>query len=295
VVFGPRWVSNWLSMRFAQRRIAMQSHSLSNRVLTLTGRLSVIRARHALNPAFIELVEEDHLDHWLWGRFRFLSGDDKSTWFFLLRAGAKMIYVPDARVITIERFAGTGIGRMVQNLRRWSGNTLRSGGRGIALGPRIGVFIWWCLVDQRLAIWSTLVGPMLVLTGVAVTGSPWFFVGYIVWILATRLLLAAVLWLYAGEFNMSFPLLLYFNQILNTALKLICLVQLTKQRWTNRGDQRAGFSKGLLPAIRQFLAAYIVIAGLIALTVTVMSLTDRVFQPTLFTAETLLREMRELL
>jgi hypothetical protein len=51
----------------------------------------------------------------------------------------------------------------------------------------------------------------------------------------------------------------------------------------------------LLPAIRQFLAAYIVIAGLIALTVTVMSLTDRVFQPTLFTAETLLREMRELL
>ena len=47
LVHGPRWVSSWLAMRFAQRRIAMQSHSLSRRVLTLTGRLSIIRARYA--------------------------------------------------------------------------------------------------------------------------------------------------------------------------------------------------------------------------------------------------------
>jgi glycosyltransferase Alg8 len=43
---GPVWMQSMLSMRFAQRRLAMQSHSLSGRVLTLTGRMSVFRVRH---------------------------------------------------------------------------------------------------------------------------------------------------------------------------------------------------------------------------------------------------------
>jgi len=43
VCFGPRWVRNWLALRFTQRRIAMQSHSLSGKVLTLTGRMSAFR------------------------------------------------------------------------------------------------------------------------------------------------------------------------------------------------------------------------------------------------------------
>ncbi len=75
-VIGPAWVQSWLSMRFAQRRIAMQSHALSGRVLTLTGRFSVFRATHITSERFIQLVESDHLKHWLWGTFRFLSGDD---------------------------------------------------------------------------------------------------------------------------------------------------------------------------------------------------------------------------
>jgi len=58
----------------------MQSHALSGRVLTLTGRMSVFRGEHLTKIDFIRLVEADCLDHWLWGRFRFLSGDDKSTW-----------------------------------------------------------------------------------------------------------------------------------------------------------------------------------------------------------------------
>lgn len=91
ICFGPRWVQLWLAMRFAQRRIAMQSHALSGKVLTLTGRLSMFRIEYVIRPGFYELVEEDHLEHWLWGRFRFLSGDDKTTWYYMLRAGAKMI------------------------------------------------------------------------------------------------------------------------------------------------------------------------------------------------------------
>lgn len=160
--YGARWIGAWLEMRFAQRRLAMQSHALARRVLTLTGRMSVFRARYIVDEKFIRTIEADHLDHWLWGRFRFLSGDDKSTWYYLLSKRAKMTYVPDATVYTIEVIKGSGLERMVQNFRRWSGNMLRNGARAIALGPRaMPFFIWWCVVDQRIAMWTMMVSPVL--------------------------------------------------------------------------------------------------------------------------------------
>ena len=288
IVHGPRWMWSWLSMRFALRRVAMQSHSVSRRLLTLTGRLSIIRARHALRPDFIEIVEEDHLDHWLWGRFRFLSGDDKSTLYYMLRAGAKIIYVPDALVVTIEQVKGTGYARMVQNLRRWSGNMLRSGARAIALGPRrTGFFIWWCLIDQRLAMWTTLVAPALAVSGAIVT-TPWFLVGYATWILATRLMQASVLWCYARDADPAFPPLLYINQIVNALVKIVCMVQLSKQRWTNRGDQRAGFNKNLVDRLRQIAAGYVVGVIVTALMLMVVVVADRVSPPTIYTVFALL-------
>ena len=110
ICYGPAWVRSWLNMRFAQRRLAMQSHAVSNKVLTLTGRMSVFRAQHMINLKFIRTIEADHLDHWLWGRFRFLSGDDKSTWYHMLTRDAKMTYVPDATVYHNRN-----------NQRRWYG------------------------------------------------------------------------------------------------------------------------------------------------------------------------------
>lgn len=286
VLYGPSWMASWLSMRFAQRRIGMQSHSLSRRVLTLTGRLSIIRARFATAPDFIRLVEEDHLDHWLWGRFRFLSGDDKSTWYFLLAARADMIFVPDAITVTIERFQGSGTERMLQNLRRWSGNMLRNGTRAIALGPgRVGPFIWWCLVDQRIAMWTTLAGPALALTG-AVVSTPWFLGGYLLWLLLTRLIQASVLWAYSRKVDAAFVPLLYFNQVVNAAVKIACMTQLSRQRWTNRGDQRAGFEGGLL---RRAMATYIIAVAMGGLLTLVLVYADRTIPPTIYTFMALLR------
>ena len=157
---APQWMQSMLSMRFAQRRMAMQSHALSGRVLTLTGRMSVFRVKHVKTLEFIRLLEADYLDHWLWGSFRFLSGDDKSTLYYMLKHGARLLYVPDAMGYTVEVVEGSGVNRMVQNYRRWSGNMLRNGARVIALGPkRVPFFIWWCFVDQRIAMWTMLVNP----------------------------------------------------------------------------------------------------------------------------------------
>src|SRR5262249_49155508 len=121
IIFGPRWIQWWVDMRMAQRQLAMQSIALSKKLLTLTGRCSFFRAREVVKDPFIRLVEADYLDHWLWGRYRFLSGDDKSTCYALLSkpGGTVLRYVPDAVATTIEYIEGGGFARVRQNLLRW--------------------------------------------------------------------------------------------------------------------------------------------------------------------------------
>jgi len=244
ICYGPEWIAAWLRMRFAQRRLAMQSHALSQRVLTLTGRFSVFRAKHIIDEKFIRTIEADHLDHWLWGRFRFLSGDDKSTWYHLLSLGARMTYVPDTTVFTIEVIKGSGLQRMVENFRRWSGNMLRNGSRAMALGPRaMPPFIWWCLIDQRIAIWTMMVSPVLAVMGTILV--PGYIVNAFIWVVGSRLILSGFLWRYTREPEISWTLILYLNQVVNAVVKIYMIFHLAKQKWFNRGNQATGGSGGI--------------------------------------------------
>ncbi len=255
ICYGPQWIQNWLSMRFAQRRLAMQSHAMSDRVLTLTGRMSVFRARHIIDEKFIRTIEADHLDHWLWGRFRFLSGDDKSTWYFLLSKKAKMTYVPDACVYTIEQIEGSGTGRMVQNFRRWSGNMLRNGTRAIALGPMVAKpFIWWCLVDQRIAMWTMLVSPTLAILTLFV--EPMYIVHCLILIVLSRTLLCLFLFRYARAPDITWPFILYFNQIINASVKVYMIFHLSKQKWSNRGNQSSGGGTAFIDKVKNATAMF---------------------------------------
>ncbi len=278
---GPRWIQSMLAMRFAQRRIAMSSHAVSGRVLTLTGRMSVFRARHVVTNEFIRLVEADYLQHWLWGNFRFLSGDDKSTWFYLLKHNARMLYVPDAMGYTVEIIRGNGLDRMVQNFRRWSGNMLRNGSRAIALGPgKMPLFIWWTLIDQRIIMWTTLIGPTLVLF-ISTLYEGTFLLSYLLYLAFTRMIFSLVLFHYARKVDLSFPLLLYFNQVINAAVKVYALFRLAKQRWANRGNQKAGFTgEGLVNLYRNAMANYLTILHL-TLLVLLIALATRAYAPTL--------------
>lgn len=257
-VMGPAWMQTWLDLRFSQRRMAMQSHALSNRVLTLTGRFSVFRARYITTNEFIRLQEADFLRHWLWGTFRFLSGDDKSTWYCLLRQGVKMTYVPDASGTTIEVVEGSGLRRMAENMRRWSGNMLRNGQRAIALGPRrMPFFIWWCLVDQRIAMWAMLVSPILAIAGTAKLGFS-FLCSYVVFVAVTRLLLSMVLFTYAPRADLAYVWMLYANQVMNAVIKVHVLWRLAQQKWVNRGNQKAGLhGPGWAGVAREGMATYL--------------------------------------
>ncbi|MCB1550074.1 MAG: glycosyltransferase [Hyphomicrobiaceae bacterium] len=277
---GPWWMQSWLAMRFAQRRLAMQSHALSGRVLTLTGRMSVFRATHITSHEFIRLQEADYLNHWLWGTFRFLSGDDKSTWYCLLRHGVKMLYVPDATGYTIEIVHGSGYTRMVENLRRWSGNMLRNGARAIALGPRrMPVFIWWCVVDQRIAMWTMLVSPVLAVAATGRVGSS-FLMSYILYVAVTRMLLSMVLFTYARRVDLNFAWTLYANQLLNAAVKVYMIWRLSKQKWANRGNQTQGLGgRKFADRARDAMASYLTFVSVSALFLSVIVYTQLLETP----------------
>ncbi|MEM8240183.1 mannuronan synthase, partial [Morganella morganii subsp. sibonii] len=129
-VQGGYVMSEWHKLRFAQRHINMCSMALSKRVLTMTGRMSVFRARVVTNPEFITDVENDHLEHWRLGRFKFLTGDDKSSWFSLMRLGYDTFYVPDAAINTVEHPPEKSFIKASRKLMyRWYGNNLRQNSR----------------------------------------------------------------------------------------------------------------------------------------------------------------------
>jgi mannuronan synthase len=235
---GGQLFRDWFKLRFAQRHIMMSSMSLGGRVLTLTGRMSVFRASLATDPAFIRQVRIDFINHWRLGRVHFLTGDDKSTWFWLLSKGYKMLYLPDVQTVSIETqpfpsFCGSAIILMT----RWFGNMLRTNNRALNLpARRIGTFTWWSLLDQQTSIWTTMIGPISVVLA-SVLVSPWVIVTYAAWVMFTRYVMCALIMAFRGEgAPISFPFLLYFSQILGAATKSFVMFRLDRQKWTRQGN-----------------------------------------------------------
>lgn len=238
VVNGSYLFSEWFHMRFAQRHGQMCSDSLSGKVMCLTGRFSLFRAEAALAPSFADQLENDSLDDWLWGRFKFLSGDDKSTWYWLLRRRYDMLYVPDAIVYSIETINGSVTDRAYNNMRRWYGNMLRNSNRALALGPRTtGWFIWYSLLDQRISYWTCLITPGFLL--IMLLQGNWAGAGAVIaWICFSRpLTLSLVFWGRASEIKpIHFPLLL-MSQWCSSLVKIWTQMNLAQQKWANRGNQ----------------------------------------------------------
>lgn len=232
--------NDWYTVKFAQRNHIFHSHSLSKRVLTITGRFSIYRASAVVDEEFIRFLEADHLDHWLFGRFRFLMGDDKSTWYFLLRKGMEMLYVPDATAVALEMRQKNFLRTTFSLMHRWYGNMLRNNWRAIKLGPRpMGGFVWWCIVDQRLSSFTPLVGPVSIL--LLSLFDSWFYLAfYASWVILTRL---GMMWVYVIEGmhlrSMHIPLILY-NQWVGAALKIHSMHNLSQQTWHKTGTATEG-------------------------------------------------------
>jgi len=235
-VDGGSWTREWFAVRYAQRNLYMSSLSLSDRVLCLTGRFSVYRTSMVVEPEFIDIVESDHIRHWRFGRIPLLSGDDKSTWFYLLKKRRNMLYVPDVFAIGFEKlpdkmnfFEGT-----TSLMTRWYRNMLQTSWRAIGLGPgHLGGFVWWALVDQRISYWTTLVGPVVAVL-LALTIHPVFILFYFIWVLITRLVTSIAISFRTDRFSMLWPVLTYYNQIIGSWLKTYVMFRLNHQGWTRQ-------------------------------------------------------------
>lgn len=280
-VEGNRTFRDWYNLRFAQRQVLMSSMGLSRRVLTLTGRMAAFKAEIICDPKFIARIEEDHIHHWRFGRLKFLTGDDKSSWYHLLSSGYEMLYIPDVRITTIESPPHPDFGiASTQLMMRWYGNMLRTNSRALGLGPsRIGLFTWWSILDQRLSMWTSLAG----LTGallVAAAGTPALLLGYIYWIALSRFMQTMLLWSVHKRVSWTYPFLLYYNQIYGSAVKTYILFHLDRQKWTRQkttlGDGKVGKEQRWIKLGSNAGHAFSVLLMIVALGVTlgILSLSD---------------------
>jgi glycosyltransferase Alg8 len=234
---GSPLYRDWFELKFGQRHVLFQSHSLSHRVLTLTGRFSVFRTSVVVAEDFIRAIENDTVTHWMHGSFRFLMGDDKSTWFQVLKGGWKMLYLPDVTCCSLE---SRDIGFFKASLSlpyRWFGNTLSNNPRALALGPRrTGLFIWFALLDQRLSMWTSLVGVAGALA-LAATKSFLFLPLYLAWAMHVRVFQLTVIVLHGREVSLrSLPIMLY-TQWVGSVIKIHSWFHLADQSW-GKGSSR---------------------------------------------------------
>ena len=237
-VRGSYIMSEWHKLRFAQRHLNMCSMALSKRVLTMTGRMSVFRASVVTDPGFIADVETDHLEHWRLGRFRFLTGDDKSSWYSLMRLGYDTFYVPDASINTVEHPPEKSFIKASRKLMfRWYGNNLRQNSRALGLGPnRLGWFTCLVLADQRVSMWTSLLGPTVAIIASLKYGFAFLMV-YLLWIGLTRLALTLLLLASGHKVGPAYPLILYYNQIMGALVKVYVVVRLDRQSWTRQNTK----------------------------------------------------------
>ena len=234
-VRGSYIMSEWHKLRFGQRHINMCSMALSNRVLTLTGRMSVFRASVVTNPMFIDDVQHDNIDHWRLGRFRFLTGDDKSSWFSIMKMGLDTFYVPDAMVKTIEHPPHSSFIKSSRQLMyRWYGNNLRQNSRAVKLGPKnLGWFAYYVVNDQRISMWTSLIGLSVAIVA-ALKYSIMYSIIYFLWIMITRGLITLTLLASGHKIGPAYPIILYYNQILGAIMKIYVFFRLDRQSWTRQ-------------------------------------------------------------
>lgn len=235
---------HWYRYRFAQRNISMSSVALSDRVLTLTGRMSMIRANIVVKGAFVDDVQADSISHWRLGEFPFLTGDDKSSLYHVMKEGWHLTYVPDVMVYTVDELVNDNfIYGSLELMTRWFGNQYRTNLKQLQtkdMRKIIGNFPWYAIYDQRVTKWMTPYGFMIAVLG-AVHWGLYVFFAYIWWVLFSRLMMVFVYRLSRKDLHPLWPLFAYYNQLVGSFVKMYIWEHLYKQGWTR---QKTTLKKG---------------------------------------------------
>jgi glycosyltransferase Alg8 len=240
-VTAGNWLyRKWYTLRFSMRHRYMKSLSLSSQLQVLTGRFSLFRASKCITNEFVSCLENDRIKHWLHGEIQFVTGDDKSTWYTLLKKGSEMLYVPDAFIYCMEDSGPRPFRTSIQKMHRWFGNMLRNNGRAITLGLATQKpFVWWCHVDQRLSMFTSLLGPVAALWA-CIWLSPYYLLIYAILVLVIRSLYILILTVEGHRLSLvDIPMLLY-TQWVGSIVKIYTLFHLHQQKWDSHRTDMDG-------------------------------------------------------
>ncbi len=230
-----KWYKDWFNLKFAQRHILFQSQSISKRVLTLTGRFSIFRTSAVINEDFIAMIENDIIINPYHGKFRFLMGDDKSSWFHLMKSGWEMLYLHDVIAYSLESRDGNFLQISTSLPFRWYGNTLRNNTRARALKNQ-PLFIKYLLYDQLLLMWTSIVGlstALILSLFVHIVYLPL----YLAWVILVRLVQMSAFVLTGHPVSIrTLPLMLY-NQWIGSFIKIRAFFNLADQKWSKNGTE----------------------------------------------------------
>ena len=125
-----------------------------------------------------------------------------------------------------------------------------------------------------------LVSPIVAIAA-TLLHDPYYIVSYFIWIAISRMALSLFLFRYSNSVHIEWPFILYFNQLLNASVKVYCLARLSKQRWTNRGNQSSGDGNSLTDQLKNIMASYVTTVWVAALVMTVLFYTQLVSFPDL--------------
>lgn len=245
---------DWFSLKFAQRHILFQSQSLSKRVLTLTGRFSVFRTSATVSEDFISNIEHDIIIDPLYGKFRFLMGDDKSSWYNMMKEGWDMLYLPDVTVYSLESRDGDFFELSRSLPYRWYGNTLRNNARARKLKNQ-PLFIRYLFYDQLALMWTSLVGisaAVLLSLFVNIVYLPL----YLSWAIFVRVLQMGIFTYTGHRVSMrTLPLMLY-TQWVGAFVKIKAYFYLADQKWA-KGNSEVQTADQDIDAIKYKKARYL--------------------------------------
>ena len=257
-------VREWYNLRMSNRDFYMCSLALSNKVLVLTGRFSMFRAQAIMSDEFILNMKYDYIRHWRFHRVRMLTGDDKTTWYHLIKDGWDMLYLPDAWIYPVEELPQRSFFRSTVALsRRWYGNMLRNNGRALKLGPhRIGLFPWLALLDQRISIWTTLSAPFFALIIILFVSASFFWM-FLLWLIITRSLQALLLFLITRDIHPLYIPLYLYDQYVGSFIKSYVSFHLNKQKWNRQNIQTEGSTLQTLTSTLLWLGTLILMLSLL--------------------------------
>jgi len=248
------WYKDWFNLKFAQRHLLFQSHSISKRVLTLTGRFSMFRAKVVIEEEFISLIENDIIIDPNYGKFRFLMGDDKSSWYHMMKNNWDMLYLPDVIAYSLESRDGNFLEISKSLPYRWYGNTLRNNKRARALKNQ-PIFIKYLFYDQLALMWTSIVGVLAVIL-LSIFKSIFYIPLYISWIIYVRTMQMSMFVYFGHKVSLkTLPLMLY-GQWYGAFVKIRAFYNLSDQKWSKASGEVQSADDDIDPIKYKFFKYY---------------------------------------